>query len=85
MIAVEFFFAGGCEHCVAARGALRHAALSIPNVQWDEIDIGKNPRRAVEAGVVGTPALAIGGELVFASTPSPAELHRAIQLRSKAG
>lgn len=83
-IAVEFFFAGGCEHCVAERGALRNAALAIPHVQWNEIDIGKSPQRAVAAGVVGTPALAIGGELIFASTPSPDELQRAIRLRSKA-
>lgn len=84
MIAVEFFFASGCEHCVATRDALRKAALAIPDVQWNETDIGKSPQRAVAAGVVGTPALAIGGELIFASAPSPDELQRAIRQRSKA-
>lgn len=78
---VEFFFSGGCSNCAEARGALRAAAESVPNVEWREVDIGKNPRRAVDAGVVSTPAVAIDGELVFRTSPAPTELRAAIEAR----
>ena len=85
MITVEFLFAGGCDRCAKARGALREAAQSTPNVEWRETDVGKNPRRAVDVGVVGTPAGAITGDLVFKSAPTPAELRSAIEARSGKG
>jgi protein-disulfide isomerase len=84
-VTVEFFFAGGCEHCVKAREALREVAQSTPNAEWREIDVGKNPHRAVDVGVVGTPAVAINGDLVFKSAPTPAELRSAIEARSRKG
>jgi glutaredoxin len=80
---VEFFFAGGCSHCAEARGALREAAESVPNVEWQEVDIGKNPLRAVDAGVVNTPAVAIDGQLVFRTSPAPSELKAAIEARQR--
>lgn len=84
-VSVEFFFAGGCSYCVAAREALRDAAVSTAQVEWTEIDIGKNPQRAVDAGVVSTPAVAIDGKLVFKSVPTVAELREAINSRIGTG
>lgn len=78
---VEFFFAGGCSHCARARDAVREAAQSTPNVEWRETDVGKDPLRAADAGVVGTPAVTIDGNLVFASAPTAAELRNAIETR----
>lgn len=80
-IAVEFLFAGGCSKCAEAREALRDAAQS-PGVEWKEIDIAKNPNRAVDLGVVSTPAVAIDGKLVFTAMPSAAELRQAIRTRA---
>lgn len=77
-VSVEFFFAAGCSKCAEARAALREAAQSTPGVKWKEIDIGKNPNRAVDAGVVSTPAVAIDGELVFKTMPTAADLRNAI-------
>ncbi len=82
---VEFFFAGGCSNCAKAREALREVAQSAPNVEWREIDVGKNPRLAVDAGVVGTPAVAIDGALVFKSAPAPADLRSAIEAQLRKG
>ena len=84
-VSVEFFYAGGCSHCVKAREALRDAAESAPQVQWNEIDIGKNPHRAVDMGVVATPAVAIDGKLVFKSAPTVSELREAIESRAGRG
>jgi thioredoxin 1 len=80
-ISVEFFFAGGCSKCAEARDALRRAAQSMPAVQWKEIDIAKDPNRAVDAGVVSTPAVAIDGMLIFKTVPSASDLRDAIEVR----
>jgi thioredoxin 1 len=82
-VTVEFFFAGGCSRCAEARDALRQAAQSTPGVEWKEIDIAKDPNRAVDLGVVSTPAVAIGGELVFKTQPTAAELRDAVRARAK--
>jgi len=84
-ISVEFFFAGGCDQCAAAREALRAAALASADVEWEEVDIGRNPNRAVDAGVVSTPAVAIDGDLVFRTAPSAAELANALRARAREG
>lgn len=81
IVTVEFFFAGGCGKCAEVRAALREAARSAPGVEWKEIDIATDPNRAVDVGAVSTPAVAIDGELIFASVPTISELQDAIQVR----
>ena len=81
-LTVEFFFAGGCSKCVEARGALREAAEAAAQVEWKEVDIASNPNRAVDVGVVSTPAVAIDGDLVFKTPPTTSELQNAIQARA---
>lgn len=81
-IQVELFFTGGCSKCAEFRDALREAAESTAMVEWKEIDIGKNPHRAVDVGVISTPALAIDGTLVFKSFPSVSDLRGAIKARA---
>lgn len=76
-VEVELLFAGGCSKCAEAREALRGEAQSL-GAEWKEIDIAKNPNRAVDLGVVSTPAVAIDGELVFKTLPTAAELRNAI-------
>ena len=80
-IRVELFFTAGCAKCAEARDSLRQAAQSAGAVEWTEVDIGKNSNRAVDVGVVSTPAVAIDGELVFSAMPSPSELKKAIEGR----
>ena len=81
-VSVEFFFSGGCDKCAAARDALRDAAKSTGQAHWTEIDIAKNPNRAVDVGVVSTPAVALDGELVFKTMPTGSELRKAITARA---
>ena len=82
-IKVEFFYAQGCKRCAAARDQLRNVALGVPGAQWDEVDVAKEPERAVEAGVLATPAVAINGDLVFKSVPKPDELRAQLDVRSR--
>ena len=84
-IRVELFFAGGCSKCAESRDLLRQAAESIPRVEWSEVDVGRNPHRAADVGVISTPAVAIDGDLVFKSLPSASELQRAVTARSGKG
>jgi thioredoxin 1 len=84
-VSVEFFFAGGCSKTAEARDALREAAQSTRGAEWNEIDIAQNPNRAVDVGVVSTPAVAIDGELVFKAMPTASELRTAIEARSGKG
>lgn len=80
-VTVEFFHAGGCIYCVTAREALRDAALQSSQVEWIEIDIGKDPQRAVDMGVLTTPAIAIDGTLMRESAPTARQLQSAICAR----
>lgn len=84
-VSVELFFAAGCSKCAEARDALREAARSALPVEWKEIDIGKNPNRAVDVGLLSTPAVAIDGELIFRTMPTASELRRAIQAKAAQG
>ena len=83
-IRIEFLFAGGCSKCAEAREALR-GEVEAPGVDWKEVNIAEQPSRAVDLGVVSTPAVAIDGELVFKTAPSAAELRKAIQARAGRG
>ena len=84
-VKVELFFAAGCSKCAEAREALRETALSSGRVEWQEVDIARNPNRAVDAGVVATPAVAIDGKLVFKTMPTAAALQNAIRARTGKG
>lgn len=81
-VKVELFFAAGCSKCAEAREALREAAHSAGPVEWQEVDIAKNPDRAVDVGVVATPAVAIDGKLVFKTMPTASDLRSAIRARA---
>ena len=78
---IELFFTTGCEKCAEARDSLRLAAQSAGcSIDWKEVDIAEDPNRAVDVGVLSTPAVAIDGELVFARMPTASELTGAIEV-----
>lgn len=81
-VSAELFFAAGCSKCAEARDTLREVAQSFGSVDWKETDIALNPTRAVDAGVISAPAVAIDGKLVFSSMPSPLDLRKAIEARA---
>jgi thioredoxin 1 len=72
----------GCAKCLRELSDLRAAARSVhPAVQWSELDIVQAIDYAVELGVLKPPAVAIDGELVFASLPNPDALAAAMRSR----
>ena len=49
------------------------------NVTWREVDVLEEIDHTIALGVLTTPAIAIGGELIFSSLPSKQQLSKAIQ------
>ena len=80
-VKVEYLYAGGCSRCAEAREGLKSAAQSAGDVEWEEVDIGKHPVRAVDLGVVATPAVALDGVLVFNTAPTAQQLIDAVKSR----
>ncbi len=79
---LELFHAAGCASCDAARDGLKAAAgQEAANLVWRDINVLDELDYAVELGVLTLPAIAIDGELVFSSLPSPAELRSALAQR----
>lgn len=83
---VEVLQASGCAQCLRELGALRAAAGQADStVDWIELDIVEALDYAVELGVLKAPAVAIDGELVFTSLPTPDALAAAMRKRLRAG
>jgi len=82
-VTVEVLTASGCGRCQKVRALAREVITELGDgrVRYCEINVIEGIDYAVELGVLSTPAIALNGELVFASTPSPAKLRRAIQRR----
>jgi thioredoxin 1 len=79
---VDVLRSAGCAKCFLELSDLRAAAQSVdPAVQWNELDIVQAIDYAVELGVLKPPAVAIDGELVFHSLPSPEALAAAMRSR----
>lgn len=79
-VMIEVFSAPACGKCGQAKERLRTVAEDFgeEQVQWREVDVLDDMERAVELGVLSTPAIAIGGELLFTGTPSEKALREAI-------
>lgn len=79
-VVVEVLTASGCGRCQQARALVRAAIdeLGDGRIQYREINVLEEIDYAVQLGVLSTPAIALNGELVFATPPSRARLRQAI-------
>jgi len=82
-ITVEVFAVPGCSQCAQTRDALRQVveAIGHDKVAWREINVLEALDYAVEVGVLSPPCLAIDGELVFPTLPTPETLRHALNQR----
>ncbi len=87
MIKVEVFSSPGCGKCGQAKTLLKAVAeeLGADKVAWREVSILEEMDYAVDLGVMASPAIAIDGELVFASLPSAAKLRAELDRRLRQG
>jgi predicted DsbA family dithiol-disulfide isomerase len=80
-VMIEVFSAPACGKCSQARERLRPVVENFggERVQWREVDVLDDMERAVELGVLSTPAIAIDGELLFTGSPSEKALRDAVE------
>ena len=79
-INVDIFSSPGCGKCGHAKDVLRKLVkeLGEGNFQWRNVNILEEIDYAVELGVLSTPSIAINGELIFTSLPSPNRLRETL-------
>ena len=82
-IRVEVFSSPGCSKCAHAKAVLQRLAGEIGEnaIQWREVNILEELDYAIGLGVLSTPALAIDGQLVFATLPSAGRLRAELETR----
>ncbi len=86
---IEVFSSSLCKRCQKA-GRLVAQLLQQPGFEaltWREVDVVEEIDHAVALGIVATPAIAIGGVVVFTRLPSEQQLRHAIneQLGGRVG
>ena len=83
---IELLYSPGCKQCDTARSGLKAATEQICSdhpLMWTELNVLEHLDYAVELGVLKLPAIAIDGELVFASLPSARELSAELSHRTQ--
>jgi len=79
-IDIEVFTSSLCSNCQRASFVVGQLLeeTEFESVTWSEVDVVAEIDYAVALGVLATPAIAIGGELVFSALPSKQQLRDAI-------
>lgn len=82
-LTIELITASSCKACVTLRERLKTVIeeLDPAQINYREIDVLEELDYAVELGVLSTPAIAINGNLVFASAPSLKRLQNELRQR----
>ncbi len=80
-IKVELFTSNVCSRCVQAKEDLRTVIdeLGTEHFELCLVDVVENLDRAVQLGVLSTPAIAIDGELIFTGIPSRKRLKASLE------
>lgn len=83
VLRVEVLTASDCAGCQHAKALVKAvlAELADPRIVYGEVNVIERIDYAVSLRVARVPAIALGGELVFAALPCKNELRRAIQTR----
>ena len=80
-IDIEVFTSTVCSNCQRVSRIVEQLLKEpgFENVTWREIDVVEEIDYAVAHGVLATPAIAIGGKLVFSALPSKQQLRNTMQ------
>lgn len=80
---LELFYSPYCSRCRKARERVRAFAADWPaeRLRFRELDVLQELDRAVAVGVLQTPALAVDGQLIAGSVPSPRALEKLLWQR----
>lgn len=86
-VTIELLHVPGCARCADSRDALRQTAQAIAGDElvWRDLDVIEHVDYAVSLGVLTLPAVAINGQLTFASLPTSDQLRRVLTELPKNG
>jgi len=78
---IEVFTSTVCSNCQRASRMVEQLLkeAGFENITWREVNVVEEIDHAVAFGVLATPSIAIGRELVFTALPSRQQLRKAIQ------
>jgi len=78
---IEVFTSTICSNCQRASRMVEQLLKEpgFENITWREVDVVAEIDHTVAFGVLTTPAIAIGGKLVFTTLPSASQLRSAIK------
>ena len=78
---IEVFTSTICSNCQRASRMVEQLLKEpgFENISWREVDVVEEIDHAVAMGVLATPSISIGGELVFTSSPSRQQLGNAVE------
>lgn len=79
MARVQVLSTPGCAGCAQAKRTVTDVLSELPGLDWEEIDLVEHPEVAERYGVMSVPAIAIDGELAFASVPRPDALRERVK------
>ena len=78
----ELYYTPGCEKCTDSKDELRALATElVPDLVWRELNVLDELEYAVEVGILTLPSMAIDGEVIFSSLPTPRQLRRELTKR----
>ena len=80
-IKIEVISAPGCKKCASVQDELRAVATSVlgkGRLVWREVGVLEELDYAVSLGVLTMPAIAMNGELMFPSLPTPEQFRAAL-------
>ncbi|MCX8173575.1 MAG: thioredoxin family protein [Thermoplasmata archaeon] len=80
---VELFYSPTCPDCPPAKRIFRKLLAAHPEVEYAEINVKENRKRAEEIGLTHVPTILFDGEIVFVEHVTEEEALREIEKRLK--
>ncbi|MEM3445590.1 MAG: glutaredoxin domain-containing protein [Thermoplasmata archaeon] len=78
---VELFYSPTCPDCPPAKRIFRRLLAEHPEVEYFEINVKENRKRAEELGLTHVPTIVIDGKIVFVEHVTEKEAKEEIERR----
>lgn len=78
---VELFYSPTCPDCPPVKKIFRKLLSEYPEVEYFEINVKENRKRAEELGLTHVPTIVIDGEIVFVEHVTEMEARAEIEKR----
>lgn len=80
---VELFYSPTCPDCPPAKRIFRKLLSEHPEIEYFEINVKENRKRAEEIGLTHVPTILFDGKIVFVEKVTEEEARRELENRLK--